>query len=86
MPKRASAAAAAVSAEFAAAVAERAYFRALHRGFAPGHELDDWLAAEREVAALLASTEPPARKSAARGKAGVASKPAAAAKKRKPAR
>ena len=40
-----------------ALTAERAYFRAERRGFTPGHELEDWLAAEREVAALLA--EPP---------------------------
>jgi hypothetical protein len=26
-----------------------AYFKAEKRGFAPGHELDDWLAAEEEV-------------------------------------
>lgn len=26
-----------------------AYYKALARGFAPGHELDDWLAAEKEV-------------------------------------
>ena len=26
-------------------IAEAAYFRAAHRGFAPGAELDDWLAA-----------------------------------------
>lgn len=26
-----------------------AYFEAERRGFAPGHELDDWLAAEREI-------------------------------------
>jgi hypothetical protein len=25
-----------------------AYYRAQHRGFAPNHELDDWLAAEAE--------------------------------------
>jgi hypothetical protein len=43
--------------------AERAYFRAERRGFAPGHELEDWLAAEREVAALLA--EPPPEGAAA---------------------
>jgi hypothetical protein len=30
-------------------VAERAYFRAENRGFAPGGELEDWLAAEDEV-------------------------------------
>ncbi|HVY63232.1 MAG TPA: DUF2934 domain-containing protein [Gammaproteobacteria bacterium] len=66
--------AAAANADFTAAIAERAYFRALNRGFAPGHELDDWLAAEREVAASFARTEPPPA-----GRA-------AAARKRKPAR
>lgn len=30
-------------------VAEAAYFRAERRGFEPGHELEDWLAAEAEV-------------------------------------
>lgn len=30
-------------------IAEAAYLRAAARGFAPGHELDDWLAAEREL-------------------------------------
>ncbi len=29
------------------AIAQGAYFLAQKRGFAPGHELDDWLAAER---------------------------------------
>jgi len=33
----------------AASVAERAYFKSEQRGFAPGRELDDWLAAEREL-------------------------------------
>jgi hypothetical protein len=28
-------------------IAEAAYFIAAQRNFAPGHELDDWLAAER---------------------------------------
>jgi hypothetical protein len=32
-----------------AAIAEAAYFHAERRGFAPGHELDDWLAGEAEV-------------------------------------
>jgi hypothetical protein len=32
-----------------ARIAERAYWRAERRGFAPGHELEDWLHAEREV-------------------------------------
>ena len=31
-------------------IADAAYFRAEKRGFEPGHELDDWLAAEVEVA------------------------------------
>ena len=30
-------------------VTERAYLLAKKRGFAPGHELDDWLEAELEV-------------------------------------
>lgn len=30
-------------------IAEAAYFHAEQRGFAPGHELDDWLAAEAEI-------------------------------------
>jgi len=34
-------------------IAEAAYFRAAERDFAPGHEIDDWLAAEKEVAQLL---------------------------------
>lgn len=29
-------------------IAELAYFKAESRGFEPGHELDDWLEAERE--------------------------------------
>jgi hypothetical protein len=29
-------------------IAEMAYFKALERGFEPGHELDDWLEAEVE--------------------------------------
>jgi hypothetical protein len=31
-----------------AEIAKAAYFLAQQRGFAPGHELDDWLAAEKE--------------------------------------
>lgn len=30
-------------------IAERAYSRAEQRGFAPGRELEDWLAAEEEL-------------------------------------
>ena len=36
-------------------IAEVAYHRAEQRGFVPGNELDDWLAAEQEVDALLSS-------------------------------
>jgi DUF2934 family protein len=36
-----------------ALIAEGAYLRAERRGFAPGHETEDWLAAEAEVDALL---------------------------------
>jgi hypothetical protein len=43
-----------------ALIAEAAYFRAEKRGFAPGHETEDWLAAESEVdAALLRAKSPP---------------------------
>lgn len=32
-----------------AMITEAAYYRAQRRGFAPGYELDDWLAAEIEI-------------------------------------
>ncbi|MGR8979028.1 MAG: DUF2934 domain-containing protein [Gammaproteobacteria bacterium] len=28
---------------------ERAYFKAMKRGFEPGHEWEDWLEAEKEI-------------------------------------
>jgi hypothetical protein len=34
-------------------IAEAAYFRAEQRGFAPGDDLADWLAAELDIDALL---------------------------------
>lgn len=34
-------------------IAEAAYYHSVSRGFAPGCELDDWLAAEAEIEALL---------------------------------
>ena len=37
----------------AALIAEAAFFRAEKRGFATGHEVEDWLAAESEVDAKL---------------------------------
>lgn len=36
--------------EWHAMVAEAAYYCAQRRGFAPGHELDDWLSAEAQIA------------------------------------
>jgi len=36
-----------------AMIAQNAYLRAERRGFEPGHETDDWFAAEAEVDALL---------------------------------
>ncbi len=40
-----------------ALIAEAAFKIAEQRGFAPGHELDDWLAGEREVDQHLSATE-----------------------------
>jgi hypothetical protein len=37
----------------AALIAQAAFFRAEKRGFAPGSEVEDWLAAEAEVDAKL---------------------------------
>jgi hypothetical protein len=48
-----------------------AYLRAERRGFAPGHEHEDWLAAEAEVNALLAP------RAAAKPRKTASSKPAA---------
>jgi len=41
-----------------AQIAERAYLRAQQRGFAPGQELDDWLAAEAEIKAGASAPQP----------------------------
>ncbi|MGH8308963.1 MAG: DUF2934 domain-containing protein [Steroidobacteraceae bacterium] len=41
-----------------AMIAEGAYYRAERRGFDPGHELDDWLAAEAEIDQALAGRSP----------------------------
>jgi hypothetical protein len=38
-------------------IAEAAYLRAEKRGFAPGHEDEDWLAAEAEVDQLLSADQ-----------------------------
>jgi Protein of unknown function (DUF2934) len=42
-----------------ALIAEAAYLRAERRGFSPGQETDDWLAAEAEVDALLKAGQSP---------------------------
>jgi hypothetical protein len=74
MPRRSSSVAVAVpAAEFTLVIAERAYIKAERRGFAPGHELEDWLAAEREVNALL-STPLKSKRPAAPRKNGTATK------------
>ena len=41
----------------AALIAEAAFFRAEERGFTPGHEVEDWLAAESEVDSKLMSAK-----------------------------
>ena len=53
---------------FIESIAERAYFKAQQRGFTPGHELDDWLAAERELKGVVAAAAAP-RKAPVRRKA-----------------
>ena len=40
-------------------IAKRAYEIARERGFSPGHELDDWLQAEREIEAGAPRNTPP---------------------------
>jgi hypothetical protein len=50
-PTQRAADAEAVTADHEVKVALTAYFIAEKRGFEPGHELDDWLAAEAEMAA-----------------------------------
>ncbi|NCA69983.1 MAG: DUF2934 domain-containing protein [Sphingobacteriia bacterium] len=38
-------------------IAEAAYYRAEKRNFAPGHEAEDWAAAEREIDELVANAK-----------------------------
>lgn len=49
----------ALSPDLAERIARRAYEIAERRGFSPGHELDDWLAAEREIEAGRPRNTPP---------------------------
>lgn len=46
--------------ERCALIAQAAYLRAEKRGFAPGAEMDDWLAAEIEVDQKLNNAQPTA--------------------------
>ena len=55
MARRSTDALAIAKPDFGALIAERAYYRAEKRGFVPGHELEDWIAAEREIAMLKAA-------------------------------
>lgn len=41
-------------------IAEAAYYRAQRRGFEPGRELEDWLAAEAEIADCFLEKPPAA--------------------------
>jgi hypothetical protein len=78
MSRRSTAMATVAATDFSALIAERAYFKAEQRGFEPGHELQDWLEAERELAATdtsvaeVAVTKP--KKAPARPKAGAVKK------------
>ena len=40
-------------------IGEAAYYRYVQRGFEPGHELDDWLAAEADFERASLSRQPP---------------------------
>jgi len=55
-----------------AMIAKTAYYKAEQRGFVPGFEEDDWLAAEREVQAMVgkskASAKPGSDKADSRAK------------------
>lgn len=46
-------------------IADAAYFRAEKRGFEPGHEMEDWLAAEEEIVERLQKQESAASRRAA---------------------
>lgn len=38
-------------------ISEAAYYRAMERGFEPGHELEDWIAAEAEVMGRVSAAD-----------------------------
>jgi len=43
--------------ERGAMIAQAAYYLAEHRGFEPGHDLEDWLLAESQIDAAIATGE-----------------------------
>ncbi len=49
-----------------AMICEAAYYYAESRGFEPGHELDDWLAAQEQIDAALALGQSPTLRGNAR--------------------
>jgi hypothetical protein len=57
-------------ADWEARVRQAAYFRAERRGFVPGHEAADWLAAEAEVAEALGPKPRPRTRTGPAGKKG----------------
>jgi hypothetical protein len=40
-------------------IGEAAYYRYVHRGYAPGHDLDDWLEAEADFERTSVRRQPP---------------------------
>lgn len=71
MARRSTDALAIAKPDFGATIAEHAYYRAEKRGFVPGHELEDWLAAEREIAMLKNAKAPdPIKKPSSRRTSG----------------
>lgn len=75
MPKRA-ATAAKDTPDYAAQIAEAAYYKAEKRGFEPGFEMTDWLEAERELEAGFKAPKAAkkTKKKASKGKAGKSAK------------
>lgn len=51
------------SSEYYRMISQAAYYLAEHRGFQSGHELEDWLAAEREISTTLGRSTPDAEAS-----------------------
>ena len=65
-----------------AMIAERAYYKAEQRGFAPGFEMSDWLEAERELLVLPEPTTASKPKGKQKAKSASKQKTKSAAKKK----